>query len=101
MSKINYPASSPYASTPQTSWYISNFVYRRIPAATDDRTFVLTRKYQYRPDTLSYDLYGTPAYWWVFSVRNRNVISDPIWDMVAGITIILPSLANLKKVLGS
>ncbi len=101
MSKINYPASSPYASTPQTSWYISNFVWRPIPAASDDRPFLLTRKYQYRPDTLSNDLYGTPAYWWVFSVRNRNVITDPIWDMLVGITIILPSAANLKKVLGS
>ena len=101
MTKINYPASSPYSATQQSSWSIGNFVYRPIPAAADDTSIILKKKYENRPDTLSYDLYGTPAYWWVFAVRNRDVITDPVWDMVAGINIIVPSLATLKKILGS
>jgi hypothetical protein len=101
MSKINYPASSPYGATAQTSWYISNYASRAIPASGDDSTITLSKKYEYRPDTLSYDLYGTPAYWWVFAVRNRNTIQDPVWDMVVGATITVPSLANLKKALGT
>jgi hypothetical protein len=101
MTRINYPASSPYALTPQTSWYISNYVARRIPASGDDTIMTLSKKYEYRPDTLSYDLYGTPAYWWIFSVRNRDIIQDPVWDLVAGTVITVPSLANLKKSLGS
>lgn len=101
MSRINYPASSPYGATEQTSWYISNYVHRVIPASNEDTTLTLETKYQYRPDTLSYDLYGTPAYWWVFAVRNRNLLHDPVWDMVAGMTLTIPSLATLKKALGS
>ena len=61
----------------------------------------LSKKYENRPDTLSYDLYGTPAYWWVFMVRNPNTIKDPIWDMVAGASIIVPSLQTLQQALGS
>jgi hypothetical protein len=101
MSVISYPSSSPYAATPQTSWYLSNYVHRPIPASTDDTEITLTKKYEHRPDTLSYDIYGTPAYWWVFAVRNRNIIKDPVWDLVIGATIIIPSLATLKKALGS
>ncbi len=101
MSRINYPSSSPYAQTPQTSWYMSNYVHRPIPVSGDDKPFTITKKYQYRPDTLSYDKYGTPAYWWVFSVRNRNLIGDPIWDMEIGKTIIVPSLATILKAIGS
>ena len=101
MTKINYPASSPYGLTPQTSWYIGNYVNRDIPAASDDSPLTLTKNYENRPDKLSYDLYGTPAYWWIFAVRNRDLITDPIWDMVAGLTIIVPSLATLKQALGT
>ena len=101
MSQINYPASSPYALTPQTSWYLANYVSRRIAKSGDDKTLTITKKYQYRPDTLSNDLYGTPAYWWIFAVRNRDVIQDPVWDLEIGVTIITPSLATLQKALGT
>jgi len=101
MSRINYPASSPYAATPQTSWYISNYVHRPISPAGDDKTLTISKRYQHRPDVLSNDQYGTPAYWWVFAVRNRNLISDPIWDLEIGKTIIIPSLATIKKAVGS
>jgi hypothetical protein len=101
MSRIQYPASSPYGATPQSSWYISNYVPRPIPVAADDTIKTLSKTYEYRPDKLSYDLYGTPAYWWVFAVRNRNQLHDPVWDMVAGLVITIPSLSTIKKALGS
>jgi hypothetical protein len=101
MTRINYPASSPYAATPQTSWYISNYTHRPIPSAGDDKTLTINKRYQFRPDILSNDQYGTPAYWWVFAVRNRNIIVDPIWDLDIGRTIIIPSLSTIKKAIGS
>jgi len=101
MSKIRYPESSPYGATPQSSWYIGNYVHRDIPPAKDDISVEITKKYENRPDVLSYELYGTPAYWWVFSIRNRDLLTDPVWDMVSGITIFAPSLDNLKKSLGA
>ena len=101
MSKIVYPSSSPYSATPQTNFSIGVYKARSIPAASDDQIITLAKKYEYRPDTLSYDLYGTPAYWWIFAVRNRSTIIDPIWDMVAGTSITVPSLTSLQKALGS
>ncbi len=101
MSKISYPNTSPYALTTQTNQSINMFAYRNIPSAADDKTLTLSSKYQYRPDILSNDVYGTPVYWWVFIVRNRNIIKDPIWDMVSGISIIIPSYATISKYVGT
>lgn len=80
---------------------MGRYVHRPIPAAADDERITLSKKYENRPDILSNDLYGTPVYWWVFAVRNRNIIKDPIWDMVAGTEIIVPSLQTVRKATGS
>lgn len=100
MAKINYPASSPYATTKQTDSYIGLYQHRAIRPHKDDKKITLNMKYQYRPDLLSNDLYGTPDYWWVFLVRNMNIIRDPIWDFEAGKTISFPSLEHLHSVAG-
>ena len=101
MSVINYPASSPYSATPQASWHIENLVFRPIPADSNDKPFVLQLRHQYRPDRLSYDLYGTPIYWWVFCVRNPFLRADPIWGFTVGLEIMVPSMDHLQQVLGS
>jgi hypothetical protein len=36
----------------------------------------------------------------VFAVRNKSVIKDPIFDMVAGVKIYLPKATTLQKVIG-
>jgi hypothetical protein len=38
--------------------------------------------------------------WWVFSIRNKNKLKDPIYDMKAGTKIYLPKMTTIKKVLG-
>jgi hypothetical protein len=101
MSKVIYQKNSPYFSTPQTSWYISNFVFRRVPPDSADVPFTLKQQHQYRPDTLSNDLYGTPAYYWVFCVRNPFLRGEPIWGFVAGLTIMVPSANHIQRVLGN
>jgi hypothetical protein len=100
MSKYTYAASSPYATTSQTNWYIGYYAPRAIPPAADDKPFTVLPKHDTKPTVLSNDLYGTPALWWVFAVRNRNLIKDPVWDLKEGLEIIVPSLATLKKALG-
>jgi hypothetical protein len=101
MARINYPPSSPYAATPQTSWYIGNYVHRSIPSTNTDKPMLITKKYEYRPDVLSNDLYGTPVYYWVFYVRNRNLIKDPIWGLTTGLEIIIPTLETIKRATNS
>jgi uncharacterized Fe-S radical SAM superfamily protein PflX len=97
MARISYPGTSPYAATPQTSWAISNYVHRRIPKSIDDQLMVITPDFQYRPDKLSRQIYGTEAYWWVFMARNLKLIRDPIWDLKTGISIYIPPLASLRN----
>ena len=100
MSTITYPSVSPYSNTPQTSWYLQNWVYKPIPPDSGDQFFTLSSKYNYRPDILSYDLYGTAAYYSVFCIRNPFLRKDPMWNFVTGLTIIVPSASYLKRVWG-
>jgi len=36
--------------------------------------------------------------WWVFALRNPNVIEDPIFDMLTGTTIYIPKKENLRAI---
>lgn len=101
MSIIQYPNSSAYATTPQLSWRIGVLNYRAIVPANGDSEITITAKYANRPDRLSNDLYGTQNYWWIFMVRNMNVIRDPMYDLTVGKKIWVPTLAALQGMLGS
>src|SRR4051812_2754896 len=98
MSQITYPKSSPYAVTPQLTWRLSQYKHRRIPPASTDTLRVLPPKFNNSPDRLSYDLYCTQQYWWVFMLRNMNVIREPVFDMRAGISIYVPPLETINTV---
>lgn len=95
-----YKNTSPYAQTPMTNGYLDTLVLVDIPAYTDDPQYTLTPKYMHRPDLLAYDLYNDSKLWWVFSVRNKSVIKDPIYDMVPGQTIYLPKMATIRSATG-
>jgi hypothetical protein len=49
---------------------------------------------------LAYDLYGDAGLWWVFAVRNPNVITDPVFGFTAGTTIYIPLKETLVADLG-
>jgi hypothetical protein len=99
-STTNYLPSSPYYSTPQIN--IDNLPYLAfwkeifIRPSTSDTLMTLDAQYQYRADLLSYNLYGTPQLWWIFMLRNPNVIRDPIWDFITGIMIYVPAKTSLS-----
>jgi hypothetical protein len=100
MAKIDYQNSSPYADTQQTSWFLSNMTYRDIPRDGTDTLKVLESRYNNRPDLLSYDLYGTPNYWWVFMIVNPDRIKDPIYDFKTGTVVFCPTASRLTQILG-
>lgn len=95
-----YSTTSPYYTTRENSISLDFFVPRAITAQDNDVDYTIDRIYAYRPDLLSYDLYGTPRLWWVFSQRNPDEIEDPVYDFEPGKTIKLPKLSNLKNDLG-
>jgi hypothetical protein len=95
-----YNSTSPYYTTPAKSGYLGVINFRNIPSTPDDVLFELTKKYEHRPELLANDLYGDVNLWWVFAVRNKNIIQDPVFDMVAGMKIYLPQQNSLNKALG-
>lgn len=96
----DYSKLSPWSKTPQNSLYLELMEMIPVPAESDDHLYVLEAQYKNRPDLLSYDLYGTPKLWWVFVQRNMDVIKDPIYDFVPGVSIYLPKKSNLNYYLG-
>lgn len=99
---VSYSSRSPYKATPQINRYVQylgTWVPPALTSSSDDQVITLPAKYNRRPDLLSYDFYGTPGLWWIFAVYNTNIIKDPIYDMVTGITIVIPNKSNLSGVL--
>jgi hypothetical protein len=95
-----YNSTSPYFNTPVVNNYLDVIVFRNIDNIADDQQYEIEPKYENRPDLLAYDFYNDSRLWWVFAVRNKNIIKDPIYDMVPGTVIYIPKLSYLKSVLG-
>ena len=82
-----YSNTSPYSKTMMTNGY--------------DVPFMITGRYMHRPDKLADELYGDSGLWWVFAVRNKEVIKDSIYDMIPGQIIFIPKLSTIKRAIGS
>jgi hypothetical protein len=95
-----YGKTSPYSKTEIVNGYLDVLNFRDLPNERDDVQFELTSTYENRPDLLAYDLYQDASLWWVFAVRNKSKIKDPVFDMRAGTKIYLPKLTTIKRVLG-
>lgn len=63
--------------------------YVRKPYAPNGRekVMVIKKGIEYRPDLVSYDIYGFPDNWW--RILEANKMKD-VWEFKAGKTIILP-----------
>ncbi len=54
-----------------------------------EKIMVITKGVEYRPDLVSFDLYGMPDAWW--RIMQANGLKD-IWEFSAGRTIRIPDL---------
>lgn len=88
--------TSQYKLTPIKNWYLDLWIPRRVPANDFDKIIIIPPEYNQRPDLLSNVEYGTAKLWWVFAMRNPDLIIDPINDFVAGLEIYIP--ANIMKI---
>ena len=95
-----YSPTSPYYLTNYVQFYLDVMTDRNFPKEVDDTLFEINQTYQYRPDLLSFDLYGQPELWWVFYQRNPNTLQKAPWDFAAGVDIYLPKIATLRSTLG-
>ena len=95
-----YKQASPYANTGFFRGALDVWKSRSITKEADDVQFTINSIYANRPDKLAYDLYNDSNLWWVFAVRNPNVIEDPIFDFQEGKIIFVPKLSTLVRDLG-
>jgi hypothetical protein len=93
-----HKSSSLYKATELRDFYLD--IYVPVSISLDgSHTLKLQARYNNRPDLLAYDLYGTPNLWWVFASVNKDYLVDPIDDFVAGLTITVPSVESISKLL--
>lgn len=64
-----------------------------------DEVYVIGHGYDERPDLLAHQIYGNTRLWWVFALRNPDVLKDPIRDFKPGTEIILPSEESVQNLL--
>ena len=95
-----YSNTSPYYKTEIVNGYMDVMTFRDIPSQRDDTLFEVTATYEFRPDLLAYDIYKDSKLWWVFAVRNKSILKDPVYDLKAGVKIYLPKMSTMKTVLG-
>ena len=91
----NSKETSEYLITPIKDWYLDLWVPRTVPKSQFDKIIKIPPAYDQRPDLLSQEEYGTPRLWWVFAMRNPDLINDPINDFVSGLEIFIPE--NILK----
>ena len=96
---VEYQRTSPYYNTPIVGGVLDLANIPSIPRLAGDVVVQINQTYQYRPDLLAFDLYGDPSLWWVFAVRNPNVISDPVFDMRVGTRIAVPKKETLQGII--
>jgi hypothetical protein len=98
---IKYKSSSPYSTTGLfQEKFLDILEYRTIPEEKDDVYRAITSTYHRRPDLMSFDLYGSVDFWWIFMMRNRDKIIDPIWDFTEDKMIYVPKLSTILASLG-
>lgn len=100
---ITYKRGSPYFNTDQKNDLVSflDFMeFREIPTDATDEAITVSTKYHQRPDLLSHNLYGTVDLWWVFIVTNPDQMVDPIYDLVTGLDLFVPTKQRLLNIVG-
>lgn len=95
-----YSTTSPYASTQLWGKFLDIWDSKTIVADVSDAIYQIDSIYNLRPDLLAYDLYQDSNLWWVFAVRNPDVLKDPLMNFTTGKIIYVPTKATLQKNLG-
>lgn len=86
-----------YSNTPIKDFYLDLSVLssaKQLAAGQNLESYVVTPRQQYRPDLISYDLYGNSTYWWTIVLLNRDQLKDPIRDLKTGVVLrVIPANA--------
>ena len=98
--RAEYRNDSFYANTRMIDFYLDIWD-SNVSLSTDGDTSVeIHSKYNLRPDLMAYDLYGSPNYWWIFALKNKDKLIDPVEDFKAGLIITIPPKGGIRSLVG-
>jgi len=89
--------SNQYRDTKIKDFYLDVWTSITMPSSINDDEITISSKYHQRPDLLSYQLYGSANYWWVFALRNKDILIDPIADFKSGTKIFVVSKSTVES----
>lgn len=95
-----YSPMSPYYGTMQIGPFLDLWKSKTIPIDPSDALYKIDPLYNYRPDLLAYDLYQDAKLWWVFAIRNPDVLVDPLYSFKAPNIIYVPTITTIRTALG-
>ena len=72
----------------------------KMPKGLYDEDYKIKADVDGRPDILAYKVYGTTELWWVFALRNPDILVDPLEDFTAGKRIRIPTQETIDRVVG-
>jgi hypothetical protein len=81
---------------PTNSWYLDVNDLTKLQKSRFDK---IEPKFSKRPDLLAHELYGTVRLWWVFALRNPDLLIDPIEDFASGLSIYIPTKETIDRVI--
>ena len=87
-------------NAPVTDFYLDINSLPNIPKSISDDLYTIESRYENRPDLLAHEIYGTAKLWWVFALRNPDILVDPLEDFTAGKRIRIPSQESIDRVVG-
>lgn len=96
----NYSRTSPYYGTPNWGKFLDTWAEKTISADASDAIYQIDHIYNLRPDLLANDLYQDSSLWWVFAVRNPDVLKDPLLSFLTGTIIYVPTKTTIQQNLG-
>jgi len=85
-----FDSMSFYGNTKQNGFYLGYYDPLGITKTDEDYYYIIPTKYDLKPGLLAYDLYGDAQLMWIFSVYNRDILQDPLFDFRAGKIIKIP-----------
>lgn len=98
---VKYSKQSVYYNVPivykSGVTYLDFTILKSISSDPSDYELVITEKYNLRPDLLSYELYGSEFLSHVFSLRNPDILGDPIYDFTTGKVIMVPTSDRVRQ----
>jgi hypothetical protein len=97
---VAYTKTSPYYGTGTWGKFLDIWNSKTIDADPSDAIYQIDSLYNLRPDLLAYDLYQDSNLWWVFVLRNPDVLKDPLLDFLTGTIIYVPQKSSVTRQLG-